>query len=62
MLGAGCGGGRNLIWFAFQGYRTVGSDKNASNLSIINHLVEDLNNKPDVRHKSIEDNTFPTNS
>jgi len=43
ILDAGCGEGRNLIYFVRNGYRVYGIDKNADAIAMLKYLVKSIN-------------------
>jgi len=43
ILDAGCGEGRNLIYFIKNGYKVWGIDKNADSIQMLKYLVKSLN-------------------
>ena len=62
ILDAGCGGGRNLVYFLRSGFRVFGIDQNAEAIEYVRRLAQTL--APDLpsenfRVASVEDLPFP---
>ncbi len=62
ILDAGCGGGRNLVYFLQQGYEVHGVDQNPKSVERVRKLAEEL--APDLspsnfQPSSIEDLSYP---
>ena len=62
ILDAGCGGGRNLVYFLRSGFRVFGIDQNAEAIEYVRRLAQTL--APDIpsenfRVASVEDLPFP---
>ena len=43
ILDAGCGEGRNLVYFVRTGYQVYGIDKNENSLQMLKHLINTIN-------------------
>lgn len=43
ILDAGCGKGRNLIYFVRNDYRVYGIDKNSNSIQMLKHLIKSIN-------------------
>ena len=46
ILDAGCGEGRNLIYFVRNGYKVWGIDKNADAIQMLKYLITSINKAP----------------
>lgn len=53
ILDAGCGGGRNLVYFMREGYEVCGADSDPRAIDAMRHLPGDF------RHEPIESMSFP---
>ena len=65
ILDAGCGGGRNLVYFLRDGFQVFGIDQNADAVKYVRSLAKTL--APDIppenfRISKVEDLPFPDNS
>ena len=43
ILDAGCGEGRNLVYFIRNQYRVYGIDKNVDSIQMLKHLIKSIN-------------------
>jgi len=62
ILDAGCGGGRNLVFFLREGYRVSGFDPNPAAIRAVRSLAGELapgGPAPDFREESAESSSFP---
>jgi tellurite methyltransferase len=64
LLDAGCGGGRNLIYFLRTGFSVSGVDQSAEAIDQIRALAKSLSNLPleNFRHETVDKMSFADNT
>lgn len=64
ILDAGCGGGRNLVYFMQNQYQVVGVDQSAAAINEIQRLASNISELPSENFslQSVEDLSFPDHS
>ncbi len=62
VLDAGCGSGRNLVFFLSEGYEVYGLDPDANSVRAVRRLLQELAPRlpaANIREEPVESNSFP---